>query len=137
MAIIQKITEFTGIPSLAIEIAFLLLMTFIIVIIVFVLLAIFRIKTEIIKISYAANYIASSLDRVYKDLKLYQEHYDFRPDEWREDTKHIVLEMLQQGKSYNEIIKKVNVSKAYIHLIESLAKEKGTLPKEPDEFSSV
>ena len=48
MAIIQKITEFTGIPSLAIEIAFLLLMTFIIVIIVFVLLAIFRIKTELI-----------------------------------------------------------------------------------------
>ena len=136
MGIIENITEYSGIPSLAFEIALFALIAFIIVIIALIVLAIFRMKTELIKISYAASYIARSLDRVYKDLKLYQEHYDYRPGEWRDDTKYIVQELLQQGKSYNEIIKEVNVSKAYIDLIERLAKENGTLPKEPCEFSS-
>ena len=136
MGFAQKITEYSGIPSLAVEIAMFALIAFIIVIIALVVLAIFRMKTEIIKVSYATSYIARSLDRIYKDLNLLKEHYDFRPGEWREDTKYIVLELLQQGKSYNEIIKEVNVSQAYIDLIERLEKEKGALPKESDEFSS-
>jgi hypothetical protein len=37
--------------------------------------------------------------------------------------------MLRQGKSYDEILKKVRVSKDYISLIENLAIQKGLLKK--------
>ena len=57
MVIIQRIAEFTGMPLLAVEAGFLLLLTIIFVIIVLLVLAIFRIKNETIKISYTTNYI--------------------------------------------------------------------------------
>ncbi len=126
---IQKIADFTGLPSLAIETGFLLFLTFLIVIVVFLVLAIFRIKNEMIKVGYTINYIARLLERGYKTRKLYKVHYDL-------ETEEIVLEMLQQGKSYNEIMQAIPVSQEYVNIIESLATEKGLLPKKPAEFKS-
>ena len=97
LIMIQKIVDFTGLPSLFIETGFLLLMTFLIIIVVFLVLAIFRIKNEMIKMGYTINYIARLLERGYKTRKLYKVNYDLQ-------TEEIVLEMLQQGKSYKEIM---------------------------------
>ena len=46
MVIIHRIAEFTGLPLLAVEAGFLLLLTIIFVIAVLLVLAIFRIKNE-------------------------------------------------------------------------------------------
>ena len=124
---IQKIADFTDLPSLFIETGFLLLLTIIIVIVVFLVLAILRIKYEMIKMGYTINYIARLLERGYKTRKLYKVSYDL-------ETEEIVLEMLQQGKSYKEIMQAIPVSKEYVDIIESLATEKGLLPKKPAEF---
>lgn len=125
MVIIEKIAEISGLPSLAIEAGFLLLLTFLFVIAVFLVLAIFRIKNELIKISYIANYIARFLERGYKNRKLHKVNYDIK-------TEHVVLKMLQQGKTYGEIKKSINVSEEYVDLIKGLAKEKGLLPQKAD-----
>jgi len=126
---IQKITDFTGLPSLVIETGFLLFLTFLIVIVIFLVLAIFRIKNEMIKMGYSINYIARILERGYKTRKLYKVNYDL-------ETEEIVLKMLQQGKSYKEIMQAIPVSKEYVDIIESLATEKGLLPKKPVEIKS-
>jgi hypothetical protein len=57
MVMIHKIAEFAGLPLLAVEAGFLLLLTIIFVIVVLLVLAIFRIKNELIKISYTTNYM--------------------------------------------------------------------------------
>jgi hypothetical protein len=119
---IQKIADFTGLPSLVIETGFLLFLTFLIVTVIFLVLAMFRIKNEMIKMGYSINYIARMLERGYKNRKLYKVNYDL-------ETEKIVLEMLQQGKSYKEIMQTIPVSKEYVDIIESLATEKGLLPK--------
>ena len=121
---IQKIADFIDLPSLFIETGFLLLLTIIIVIVVFLVLAILRIKYEMIKMGYTINYIARLLERGYKTRKLYKVNYDF-------ETEEIVFEMLMQGKSYKEIMQAIPVSKEYVEIIESLATEKGLLPKKP------
>ena len=126
---IQKIVDFTGLPSLFIETGLLLFLTFLIIIVVFLVLAIFRIKNEMIKMGYTINYIARLLERGYKTRKLYKVNYDLQ-------TEEIVLEMLQQGKSYKEIMQAIPVSKEYIDIIESVATEKGLLAKKPFEFKS-
>ncbi|MGD9194004.1 MAG: hypothetical protein PVH58_18945, partial [Desulfobacterales bacterium] len=59
----------------------------------------------------------------------YKKHYGIRSDQLQKETKIIVLKMLRQGKSYDEILKKVRVSKDYISLIENLAIQKGLLKK--------
>jgi len=126
---IQKIADITGLPSLFIETGFLLLLTFLIVIVVFLVLAIFRIKNEMIKMGYTINYIARLLERGYKTRKLYKVNYDLQ-------TEEIVLEMLQQGKSDKEIMQAIPVSKEYIDIIASVATEKGLLPKRPSGFKA-
>jgi len=103
MVMIQKIAEFTGVPLLAVEAGFLLLLTIIFVIVVLLVLAIFRIKNEMIKMGYTINYIARLLERGYKTRKLYKVNYDLQ-------TEEIVLEMLQQGKSDKEIMQAIPVS---------------------------
>ena len=75
-----------------------------------------------IKMNYTINYIARLLERGYKKRKLYKVNYD-------RESEDIVLEMLQEGKSYDEIIKEVRVSKEFVDIIEEAAKEKGLLPK--------
>ena len=124
---IQKIAEFTGVPLLAVEAGFLLLLTIIFVIVVLLVLAIFRIKNEIIKISYTTNYITRLIERGYKDRKLYKVNYDLK-------TEQIILDMLQEGKSYREIIKNIYVSEEYVEIIEKLAEEEGLLPQKTDEI---
>ena len=122
---IQKIAEFTGLPLLAVEAGFLLLLTIIFVVLVLLVLAIFRIKNEILKIGYTTNYIVRLIERGYKDRKLYKVNYDLK-------TEQIILEMLQEGKSYSDIIKNIYVSEEYIEMIEQLAKEEGLLPDNSD-----
>ena len=124
-SVFQKIAMTTGLPSLFVEAGFLLLMMVLFLIIVLVLLAIFRIRKEMVRMNHVANYIAQLLKRGYKELNLSQEYYDFRADEWREETKYIVFEMLKKGKSYDEIAQKVDVSQAYVNLIKRLAIKKG------------
>jgi hypothetical protein len=98
-------------------------------VVVFLVLAVLRIKNEMIKMSYTINYIARLLERGYKTRKLYKVNYD-------PETEDIVLEMLQQGKSHNEIRKTIPVSKEYVEIIESVATQKGLLARKPDEFKS-
>ncbi|MGD9139855.1 MAG: hypothetical protein PVH42_24050 [Desulfobacterales bacterium] len=118
---IQKIAEFTGLPLLAVEAGFLLLLTIIFVVLVLLVLAIFRIKNEILKIGYTTNYIVRLIERGYKDRKLYKVNYDLK-------TEQIILEMLQEGKSHSDIIKNIYVSEEYIEMIEQLAQDEGLLP---------
>ena len=129
MVIIQKIAEFADLSPLVVETGFLLFLTFLIVIIFFLVLAILRIKNEMIKMSYTTNYIARLLERGYKNRKLYKVKYD-------PETENIVLEMLQLGRSHDEIRKAIPVSKEYIEIIESAAISKGLLAKKSDELQS-
>jgi len=119
---IHRIAELAGLPSLAVEAGFLLLLTIIFVIVVLLVLAIFRIKNEIIKISYTTNYITRLIERGYKDRKLYKVNYDFK-------TEQMILDLLQEGKSHDEIIKNIYVSEEYAEMIKVLAEEEGLLPK--------
>ncbi len=128
MVMIHKIAEFTGLPLLAVEAGFLLLLTIIFVIGVLLVLAIFRIKNEILKISYTTNYIVRLVERGYKDRKLYKVNYDLK-------TEQIILDLLQEGNSYADIIKNIYVSEEYVEMIAGLAEEEGLLPKKPDQES--
>ena len=129
MIMIHKIVELTNLSPLVIETGFLLFLTFCIVVVVFLVLAVLRIKNEMIKMGYTINYIARLLERGYKIRKLYKVNYDL-------ETEDIVLEMLQQGKSHNEIRKTIPVSKEYVEVIESVATKKGLLAKKSDESLS-
>ena len=88
-------------------------------------LAIFRIKNEIIKMGYATNYMTRLIERGYRDRKLHRVNYDLK-------TEQLILEMLQQGKSCNEIIKNIYVSEEYVDMIKNLAEEEGLLPEKSD-----
>jgi hypothetical protein len=125
MVMIHRIAELAGLPPLAVEAGFLLLLTIIFVIVVLLVLAIFRIKNEIIKISYTTNYITRLIERGYKDRKLYKVNYDFK-------TEQMILDLLQEGKSHDEIIKNIYVSEEYAEMIKELAEEEGLLPKKTD-----
>jgi hypothetical protein len=48
-----------------------------------VVLAISRIKKEMIKFNLGADYIARMLARGAEDLKIAQGYYDFNEEEWR------------------------------------------------------
>ena len=122
---IHKLAEFTGLPLLAIETGFLLLLTIIFVIMVLLVLAIFRIKHEIIKISYTTNYITRLIERGFKDRKLYKINYDLK-------TERMILDMLEQGIPSDQIVKNIYVSEEYVEMIEELAEEEGLLPKQTD-----
>jgi len=122
---IHKIAEFTGLPLLAVETGFLLLLTIIFVIMVLLVLAIFRIKNEIIKISYTTNYITRLIERGFKDRKLYKINYDLK-------TERMILDMLEQGIPSDQIVKNIYVSEEYVEMIEELAEEEGLLPTQTD-----
>ena len=122
MAVIQTISELTGLSPLVIEVLFLLLLTFVIAVVVLSVLAIFRIKYELIKMNYKFNYIARFLERGYKTRKLYKVNYD-------RESEDIVFKMLQEGKTHDEIIRAVRVSRDFVEIIEEVAIEKGLLHK--------
>ena len=122
---IHKLAEFTGLPLLAIETGFLLLLTIIFVIMVLLVLAIFRIKHEIIKISYTTNYITRLIERGFKDRKLYKINYELK-------TERMILDMLEQGIPSDQIVKNIYVSEEYVEMIAELAEEEGLLPTQTD-----
>jgi len=118
--IFQKIAVSIGLPSIAVEAGFLLLLTVFLLVFILVVLAILRVRKEAIRMNYTITYIAGLLNQEHRNIqarKIAQGYYDFKPDEWREDSKFIVLEMLQQGKSDNEIMKEIDVSPAYINSV--------------------
>lgn len=122
MSIIQTFSEFTGLTPLVVETFFLLLLAIIFTVVVVLVRAILRIKNEMIKMNYTINYIARLLERGYKNRKLYKVNID-------RESEAIVLEMLQEGKSYDQIIREVRVSKEFVDIIEELATKKGLLHK--------
>jgi hypothetical protein len=118
--IFHKIAASIGLPTIAVEVGFLLLLTALFLVFLLVVLAILRVRKETIKMNYTATHIARLLNQGNKNIeagKIAQGYYDFKPDEWREDSKFIVLEMLQQGKSDNEIMKEIDVSPAFINKV--------------------
>jgi hypothetical protein len=92
---------------------------------VLLVLAIFRIKHEIIKISYTTNYITRLIERGFKDRKLYKINYDLK-------TERMILDMLEQGIPSDQIVKNLYVSEEYVEMIEELAEEEGLLPTQTD-----
>ena len=83
-----------------------------------------------IKLNRSAEYIAALLTKGYKNFvkdKIAQGYYEFKPEEWKDDTREKVLYMLQDGKSYNEIVEKLDVTKSYISEIELWGKKEGFL----------
>ena len=120
MTVIRSIAELTGLTPLIIEVVLLLFLAIFFTFLVLLVLTIFRIKYELIKMNYTFNYIARFLERGYKNRKLYKVNYD-------RDSEDMVLEMLQQGKSHEEIMKELRVSKDFIEIIEEVAIEKGLL----------
>jgi hypothetical protein len=122
MSIIQTFSDFSGLPPLVVETLFLLLLAIIITVVFFLIQAIFRIRYEMIKMNYTINYIVRLLERGYKKGKLYKVNID-------RESEAVVLEMLQEGKSYDEILREVRVSKEFVEVIEEVATKKGLLPK--------
>ena len=122
MSIIQTFSDFTGLPPLVVETLFLLLLAIILTVVFFLVQAIFRIRYEMIKMNYTINYIARLLERGYKKRKLYKVDID-------RESEAVVLEMLQEGRSYDEILREVRVSKEFVEIIEEVATKKGLLPK--------
>lgn len=118
--IIHKIAVSIGLPTIAVEVGFLVLLTALLLVFILVVLTILRVRKETIRMNYTVTYIARLLNQGHRNIqasKIAQGYYDFKPDEWREDSKFIVLEMLQQGKSDNEIMKEIDVSPAYINKV--------------------
>ena len=127
-AIFEKIAVSMGLPTIAVEVAFLLFLIALLLVFILVVLAILRVRKEAIKMNYTATYIAGLLNQGHKNIqagKIAQGYYDFKPDEWREDSKFIILELLQQGKSDNEIMNEIDVSPAYISKVRRQATSRG------------
>ena len=127
--IIQELSRITGLSTLAIEIGFLLILTTLVLAAVFVLEAFFRIKKEMVKLSSGVGYIAHLLKIGIDKRKISQDHFDFRVEEWKEDTRFLVVAMLQQDFTDNEICNAMDVSKEYINEVRRWAMKKGILFK--------
>ena len=115
--IIQDLSELTGLSSLAIEIGFLLILTALVLAVVFVIEAIFRIKKEMVKLSSGAGYIAHLLKVGADKRKVSQGYFDFRVEEWKEDTRFVVLALLQKGMSDNEICNAMDEGKLFKRML--------------------
>ena len=126
---IQDLAEITGLPPLAIETGFLLIFIILILIVVLFVQAILRIKKETVKFSAGVGYIAHLLKIGIDKRKIEQGYYDFREEEWKDDTRFLVVAMLQQGLSDKEITDAIDVSQAYINKIRKWAMDEGILFK--------
>lgn len=128
-AIIQDLAEITGLPTLAIETSLILILITLILIIVLFVQAALRIKKETVKFSAGVSYVAHLLKVGINKRKIAQGYYDFRVEEWKDDTRYVVLAMLQKGLSDNEITDAIDVSQAYINKIRKWAINEGILFK--------
>jgi hypothetical protein len=129
ISIIQNLADVIGLPALAIETGFLLIFMILILLVVFFVRAILRIREETIKFSAGVGYIANLLKTGIDKRKIAQGYYDFRVEEWKDDTRNVVLAMLQKGMSDNEIMEEIDVSQAYINKVRKWAINEGILFK--------
>ena len=100
-----------------------------ILLVVFFVRAILRIREETIKFSTGVGYIANLIKTGIDKRKIAQGYYDFRVEEWKDDTRNVVLAMLQKGMSDNEIMEEIDVSQAYVNKIRKRAINEGLLFK--------
>jgi hypothetical protein len=125
--IFQQIAQSLGLPPLAIEVGFLILVAALILGVVLVSGAVIRIAKEMIKFNIGVDYVSSILTREVEETKIESGQFDFNPGEWREDTREKVLTMLQEGKTHAEITSKLEVSESYIKGVTRWAFEEGSL----------
>jgi hypothetical protein len=116
-------------PLLAIEVGIVILLTAFVLTLLGAVLTILRIRKEIIKLNLGVGYLQRLLTVVADKRRISLGYYEFRVDEWKEDTKYVVLAMLQQGVSDHEITNVVDVSQAYINQIRRWAINEGLLFK--------
>jgi DNA-binding CsgD family transcriptional regulator len=114
--IFDKIAAFTGLSSLAVEAGFLLITISIVLVVIFMVLAVFRIRKEVIKVNVTLSYIARLLTKGYERLGPEGPSLD--------STQRVVVEMLMQGHSYDEIQKRVDVSQEYVDIVRWMTKQK-------------
>jgi hypothetical protein len=119
----------TGLPLTAIEIGIAILLTATFLTLLVAFLTIFGIRKEIIKLNLGVGYLQRLLTVAADKRRISLGYYDFRVDEWKEDTKFVVLAMLQKGVSDNEIPNVIDVSQAYINQIRRWAINEGILFK--------
>ena len=114
--IFEKIAASTGLPSLAVEAGFLLITISIVLVVIFMVLAVFRIRKEMIKVNVALSYIARLLTKGFEHLDPEGPSLD--------STQRVVVEMLMQGHSYDEIHKRVDVSQEYVDIVRWMTRKK-------------
>ncbi len=119
----------TGLPFSAIEVGIAILLTAFVLTLLVAVLSILGIRKEIIKLNLGVGYLQRLLTVTADKRRISLGYYDFRVDEWKEDTKFVVLAMLQQGVSDNEITNVIDVSQAYINQIRRWAINEGLLFK--------
>ena len=119
----------TGLPFSAIEVGIAILLTASVLTLLVAVLSILGIRKEIIKLNLGVGYLQRLLTVAADKRRISLGYYDFRVDEWKEDTKFVVLAMLQQGLSDHEITNAVDVSQAYINQIRRWAINEGLLFK--------
>jgi len=129
---VQKIAEAIGLSPLAVEVGFLLFLTALIIVIVLVVEAIIRIKKEFIKFNLGAGYILHLLTREEEHQQAFSGADDVNPGESIDDIRTIVLRMLQEGKSHDEIKENLDVSGPYIKGVRKWAFDEGTLFQKKD-----
>ena len=119
----------TGLPLSAIEVGIVILLTAFVLTLLGAVLTILRIRKETIKLNLGVGTLQRLLTIIADKHRIPLGYYEFRVDEWKEDTKYVVLAMLQQGVSDDEITNVVDVSQAYINQIRRWAINKGLLFK--------
>ena len=91
-SIFQEIAMATGLPSLAVEVGFIVLALIIILVIIMVVLAILRIRKEMISLNLKINYIARLLKRQIEGTAVKKEPEKklgpkekkaYKKDEWK------------------------------------------------------
>ena len=133
--IVQKIAGWSGLPPLAVEAGFLLFLTGLILLMVFIVEAILRIRKEFIKLNQGAGYILHLLTRGDEHPPALGDDHFFNPIESPDDIRVVVLKMLQEGKTHDEIKEHLDVSEPYIKGVRKWAFDEGTLFKKPDNRS--
>ena len=118
-----------GLPLSAIEVGIAILITAIGLTLFIAFWSILGIRKEVIKLNSGVGYLKQLLTVVSDKRRISLGYYEFRVDEWKEDTKYVVLAMLQKGVSDDEITNVVDVSQAYINQIRRWAINKGILVK--------
>lgn len=114
--IFDKIAASTGLPSLAVEAGFLVIAISMVLVMIFIVLAIIRIRKEMIKANAALSYIARLLTKGFEQLG--PEGADL------DSTQRVVIEMLMRGCSNDEIQERIDVSQEYVDVVRWMTRKK-------------